>query len=104
MWQMCEKFLKFARHSSKSVYIYIYYILSLVAKANALKAELGLPPEIPAAQAISTACEIMQIVAEPNDSLPSMRCRGPRCSGRLRSRFGSGSGCCSNGTQASLIQ
>ena len=74
----------------KSIYIDTRY--RSVAKANALKADRAWP----AAQAISTACEIMQIVAEPNDSLPSMRCRGPRCSGRLRSRFGSGSGCCSS--------
>ena len=63
------------------------YILSLVAKANALKAELGLPPEIPAAQAISTACEIMQIVAEPNELLPSIADRVVAAVGRLRNRF-----------------
>ena len=33
--------------------------MSLVAKANALKAELGIPPDMPAYAAIAAACEIM---------------------------------------------
>ena len=46
--------------------------MSLVAKANALKAELGLPPDMPSRQAILAACEMMQITAEPSESLPSI--------------------------------
>ena len=41
----------------------------------------------PAAQAISTACEIMQIVAEPNELLPSIADRVVAAVGRLRNRF-----------------
>ena len=46
--------------------------MSLVAKANALKAELGLPPDMPAAAAISAAREIMQIIPEQGESLPHL--------------------------------
>ena len=46
--------------------------MSLVAKANALKKELGIPPSMSAAQAVMTACEMMQIVSEPGESLPSI--------------------------------
>ena len=45
---------------------------SLVAKANALKAELSLPVELSATKAVAAACEVMQIVAEPGESLPSL--------------------------------
>ena len=54
-----------------------------MAKANALKADRAWP----AAQAISTACEIMQIVAEPIELLPSIADRVVAAVGRLRNRF-----------------
>ena len=41
-------------------------------KANALKAELGIPPDMQAAAAISAACEIMQIIPEQGESLPAL--------------------------------
>ena len=50
--------------------------MSLVAKANALKAELSLPSKMSAVQTIVAACEMMQIVAEPGESLPSLADRG----------------------------
>lgn len=43
--------------------------MSLVAKANALKAELGIPPDMPAAAAIVAACDIMQITPELDETL-----------------------------------
>ena len=46
--------------------------MSLVAKANALKAELGLPSDMRAAQAIAAACEMMQMAAEEGESLTSL--------------------------------
>ena len=46
--------------------------MSLVAKADALKAELCLPPDMAAFHTIAAAAEIMQIVAEPGESLPSL--------------------------------
>ena len=53
--------------------VFLHHCMSLVAKANALKVELGLPRDMPAAHAIpAVACEIMQIVVEPGDSLPCL--------------------------------
>ena len=46
--------------------------MSLVAKANALKAELDIPASMPAAAAVVAAAEIMQITAEPGESLPNL--------------------------------
>jgi hypothetical protein len=43
--------------------------MSLVAKAHALKAELGLPSDMRAAQAIAAACEMMLSLCEPWTSL-----------------------------------
>ena len=39
---------------------------------NALKAELGLPSDMRAAQAIAAACEMMQMAAEEGESLTSL--------------------------------
>ena len=86
-----------------------------MAKANALKAELGIPPDMPAAAAISAACEVMQIIREQGESLPDLadrvvaavgcvvdgacsRCgcgsgSGSACSCCARTRCGSSSRC-----------
>ena len=45
-------------------------VMSLVAMATALKAELGLPAELPAAAAILAAGEMMGIAAEGGEPLP----------------------------------
>ena len=50
-------------------------VMSLVAMATALKAELGLPAELPAAAAILAAGEMMGIAAEGGEPLPLLAAR-----------------------------
>lgn len=48
------------------------YVMSLVAKAAALRVELGLPTGAPAAATIVAACQLMGIVPETGEALPQL--------------------------------